>query len=200
MFLSASEIKACVDSGEIIIEPFVETHLKPSSYVLQLSNKWRTWLPSDEPVDLLSSLDAKNHISAITTSDEYILSNTDFCLATTIEKLSLPSHLAGIVTPLSHIARWGLAVGLGSSLVSPLFGKTTPTALTLELASHNPSQLKLISGLPICHLAFIRVGPENKSYLLQKSVYEGQEVPSGPLLNEEYVVMQGEGTDGQEQN
>ena len=195
MFLSASEIKMCVDSGEIVIEPFVTEHLKAASYVLQFSNRWRKWLPSNKTIDLAASVDADKLISPITTSDEYVLSNSEFCLAATIEKLSLPSNLVGIVTPLSHIARYGLSVNLGSCIISPKFGATTPTGLTLELTSHNPSPLKLQVGLPVCHLAFIRVTPSTDSYLLNQSIYEGRETPSAPLLNEEWIKIHGIRTD-----
>ena len=186
MFLSASEIQASVASGELLIKPFVAAHLKPASYVLRLSNRWRRWFPSDEPIDLTAPVDTDSLLSPIITSEEYVLSNTELCLAATIEQLSLPPHLDGIVSPLSHVTRWGLSVGLGSFIVSPKFGATTPTSLTLELASHNPSPLKLRAGLPICHLAFIKVTPDNESRPLEQSIYEGREVPSGPLLAEEW--------------
>lgn len=186
MFLSASEIQDLVASGELLIEPFSPENLKPASYVLRLSNRWRKWSPSSEPIDLAASVDTDRLLSPIITSEEYVLSNTEFCLAATIEQLSLPPHLVGIVAPLSHVTRWALSVGLGSSIVSPKFGATTPTSLTLELAAHNPSPLKLRAGLPICHLAFIKVTPDNESRLLGQSIYEGREAPSGPLLAEEW--------------
>ena len=189
MFLSASEIQDLVDSGELLIEPFVDTRLKPASYVLRLSNRWRRWFPSDEPIDLTAPVDTDKLLSPIITSEEYVLSNMEFCLAATIEQLSLPPHLVGIVAPLSHVVRLGLSVGLGSFIVSPKFGATTPTSLTLELASHNPSPLKLRAGLPICHLAFIKVTPTTELRALSKSIYEGRETPSGPLLAEEWDMQ-----------
>ena len=194
MFLSASEIQDLVASGELLIEPFSPENLKPASYVLRLSNRWRRWFPSHEPIDLTASVDAGKHLSPIFTSEEYVLSNTEFCLAATIERLSLPPNLVGIVTPLSHVARWGLSVGLGSSIVSPEFGAITPTSLTLELAAHNPSPLKLRAGLPISHLAFMRVTPGSDSRPLDRSIYEGQEAPAGPLLAEEWNMRLGQGS------
>jgi len=193
MFLSASEIQDLVASGELLIEPFVAAHLKPASYVLRLSSRWRRWFPSDEPIDLTAPADTDRLLSPIITSEEYVLSNMEFCLAATIEQLSLPPHLVGIVSPLSHVTRWGLSVGLGSFIVSPKFGATTPTSLTLELAAHNPSPLKLRAGLPICHLAFVRVTPATDSYPLDRSIYEGSEAPVGPLLVEEWNIIHEEG-------
>ena len=187
MFLSASEIQDLVRSGELLIDPFLPKHFKPASYILRLGNRWRKWFVSSEPIDMEKSVDTERLLSPIITSDDYVLSNTEFCLAATIEKISLPPNLVGIVAPLSHISRWGLSVNLGSLIVSPKFGATTPTGLTLELVSHNPSPLKLKAGLPICHLAFIKVTPCDRPRPLDKSIYEGRETPSGPFLSEEWL-------------
>ncbi len=190
MFLSATEIQGLIASDELLIEPFAATHLKPASYILRLSNQWRTWLPTDEPLDLAARVDAERLLSPISTSEVFVLSSGGFCLAATAERLSIPSYLVGIVAPLSHLARWGLSVNLGSFIVSPSFGATSPTRLTLEIAAHNPSSLRLRAGLPICHLGFMRVTPERTLRTLTHSVYEGREAPSGPLLYEEWNTNQ----------
>ncbi len=104
MFLSASEIRAGVASDELTIDPFDVAHLKPASYVLRLSDQWRRWSPSDQPVDLAAPVDTAGLLSPIVTSQEYVLSNTEFCLAATIERLALPPHLMGIVAPLAEVA------------------------------------------------------------------------------------------------
>lgn len=200
MFLSASEIQDLVASGELLIEPFSPENLKPASYVLTLSNRWRKWSASSEPIDLTMPVDAKKLLTPISTSEEYVLLNTEFCLAATIEQLSLPPHLIGIVAPLSHISRWGLSVNLGSLIVSPQFGATTPTSLTLELVSHNPSPLKLRKCLPICHLAFVRVTPASDSRPLDRSIYEGRKTPLGPLLSEEWNIIHGVETDDEQRS
>jgi dCTP deaminase len=186
MLLSADEIQTAIDSGELSIEPFAPSQLKPASYVLHLSNRWRNWTPSDEPLDLAASVDGRKCLSQVVTSEEYMLSQAGFCLASTAETLSLPPHLVGLVAPLSHVSRWGLCVGLGSFVVSPGFGTATPTSLTLEIASHNPSPIKLAAGVPICHLAFMRVTAIREPRPLDRSIYEGRESPSGPLLAEEW--------------
>ncbi len=199
MFLSASEIQELVTSGELLIAPFSPENLKPASYVLRLSNRWRKWFPSSEPIDLTVPIDNDKLLSSIVTSEYHILSNGEFCLGATIERLSMPPHLVGIVMPLSHVTRFGLSVGLGSFIVSPGFGATTPTSLTLELVTHNPSALKLRAGLPICHLAFMRVTPGRNSRPLDRSIYEGREAPAGPLLAEEWDTRRlglGSTTDG----
>ena len=105
MFLSASEIQDLVISGELLIDPFLPENFKPASYILRLGNRWRKWFVSSEPIDMEKSVDTEKCFSPIITSNEYVLSNTEFCLAATIEKLSLPPNLVGIVVPLSHILR-----------------------------------------------------------------------------------------------
>jgi dCTP deaminase len=186
MLLSASEIERAISSGELLIEPFDANQLKPASYVMRLSNRWRRWRAVNEPVDLARSVDTNVFMSPIILSEECILASREFCLGATIERLSLPAHLAAFVAPLSHFARTGLNIGLGSFLVSPKFGSIAPTSLTLEIAVHSPLSVRLRAGLPICHVAFVRVAPETGPHPMDRSVYEGQETPSGPLLAEEW--------------
>ena len=189
MFLTATEIEGYVQSGELLIEPFSSNQLKPVSCVLHLSNRWRKWTASSEPIDLYDTQASDCSFTPIFTSEEQILSKGEFLLGATVERIKLPSDIVAIITPLSHIARWGLCVNFGSMFVSPGFGVACRTALTLELASFNQSPLILRNGLPICHLAFIKVKKDNKSYPLKQSVYDGRETPIGSLLNEECKIF-----------
>lgn len=188
MFLTANDIRDAVGSGQVVIEPFEASLLKPASYVLRFSNKWRRWIKSDEPILVWSGEASKNHLSPVETADEVLISPGEFVLASTTEAISLPRDLVGWISTLSHLARFGISIHNDSFLVSPNFGAGEPTPLTLEIHSTNPSPLRIKSGTPACHLAFARATSNPAAEIrLRKSIYEGREAPCEPMLYEEFT-------------
>ena len=187
MFLSANEIASEVREGRLRIDPFNPDFLKPASYVLRLGNSWRAWSKADEPIEVWSERAGESQLGSLFHSDECVLRIGNVVLGSTMERLRLPNGLVGLVMNLSHLARFGISVHFQAGLVSPGFGTTVSTALTLELASFNPSPLKLRAGMPVCHLAIARVAEDSDSgNSLARSIYEGREVPCPPMLYEEF--------------
>lgn len=195
MLLSAAAIKGeAVRDGQLLIDPFDERLLKPASYVLRLDSVIRRLKPSDEPIVLWGE-DAQDPevgdpepCAAITIEPGKVI------LASTLERISMPWHLAGIIGTLSHLARCGVSVHCNSFLVSPGFGWTAPTSLTLELTSVNSRPIILHPKAPICHLMLVRVAsPEqDPDRPLEQSAYEGDTGPGGPKYVEEFVPVLGD--------
>jgi dCTP deaminase len=187
MFLSAEEIAAEVEAGSLGIAPFDPVLLKPNSYVLRLGSRFRRWLPSTDPIDPWSPDASARHLAPVEHLEELVLESGAFLLAETLERISMPRHLVGQISTLSHWGRLGLTADHGSWLVSAGFGAVRPTPLTLELYSTNPAPLRLRVGAPICHLAYVRSQSQSGASLpLANSVYEGLGTPSAPCLYEEF--------------
>lgn len=108
-----------------------------------------------------------------------------FVLAHTTEYIGVGRELAAQVSPLSHLARVGLAINLGSDWINPGFGSMQPTRLAIEIANHNPSTVTLTAGMPICHLRFAEVATGGES--LPPSFYEGSDPLGAPGLWEDFV-------------
>lgn len=186
VFLSADEIHAEVASGRLVIDPFVPDLLKPASYTLRLSKDWLELLQLEEPVEV--SAPEANHSGMYRSmqGNELVVNPSTLVLGGTLERISLPDDLLGIISTLSHLARFGLSANLNSFLVNPGFGQNRSTALTLEILSFNPSPLRLSAGMPICHLSFVRVSSsKNYGRAQYPSIYEGRAAPSAPLFYEE---------------
>ena len=187
MFLSADEIREEIESDRLVIDPFEPKLLKTSSYVLRLGEGFRQWKRKAEPVELWAQNAGWNHLDPITQAGEINLEPGVVMLASTLEKVGMPNHLVGILSTLSHLARFGVSVNQNAFWVSPGFGSSNPTQFTLELVSFNPSPVSIKSGIPVCHLIIARTSKEAHSVLrLHKSVYEGREAPGEPLLFEEF--------------
>lgn len=190
MFLSCHEIRNEIDAGRLIIDPFVPDLLKPASYVLRFGSSWRSWGKGRKTVDLWRPNATQNNLKSITRSSTVICKPGSFILGATLEKISLPSGIVGMIWTLSHLARFGLSVHLNAPWVSPSFGSTSPTALTLELTNHNPQSLRIEAGMPACHLVFSRITDGvSTPLILGDSIYTDLEAPSRPMLHEEFSMV-----------
>lgn len=189
MFLNSDEIRSGVMVGRFRIEPFDESLLKPASYVLRLSDQWREWIGGDA-IDVWSPNASIERLTDVRRAEEFCVSPGELVLGATLEAISLPPDIMGLLMPLSHLARFGLSLHLGACLVGPNYGSTRPSRLTLELASSNPCPLRLRSGMPVCHLLLARVNPSTEGGgPLSKSIYERFDAPSVPMLYEEMAAL-----------
>jgi dCTP deaminase len=188
VYLSTAEIKASVEAGDIRLEPYLPVAERPASYVVHLDEMFRSWLPRESPIRMWSPDVGDEQLSAATASSDLTLEPGAFVLGQTREALGLSPRFAAVISPLSHIARFGLAVNLGAHWISPGFGRETPTRLALEIVNLNNVPLIISAGMPICHLRFATVsGEEEPSPSEWNSIYEGRSGLSAPLLWEDFA-------------
>lgn len=189
MILTAAEIKQELDQRRLIIEPFETCLLRHASYVLNLGNRFRRWRQATE-IDLWEPEDSG--LEPVLESNVLPLASGEFVLGQTKELVGLPENLAGFLFTLSHLGRFGLSCAQNSVHVRPGFGRIRPSHLTLEMSSVNPSPLRLMAGMPVCHLVLFRcAGNDAKDGLLARplpsSVYEGQDPLVYPQLRKEFA-------------
>lgn len=190
MFLARPEIEHCIETGEIKIVPFCRDLLKPASYVLRLGSRFAAWRASEKPIQPWSAEYDDDALDITTTSKPVFLPPGQFLLAATEEAIGLSSHIAGVLSTISHLARCGLSAVVTSSWISPGFGWKEPTRLTLELVNHNHRGISIEPGMPICHLACGYVqGIIDEEGLLRESPYTGFAAPSAPRLLQEFVSL-----------
>src|SRR5262249_49761219 len=134
--------------------PFDQKWLRPASYVLHLGKRWRRWTADSAPIEIWSERAYQGRMGEVHEGEALVIEPGEFVVATTLEHISTPRELGGMLAPLSHIARTGLQVHLGAFWINPGFGANDATALAMELVNHNPSPIVLRAGLPICHLLF----------------------------------------------
>jgi dCTP deaminase len=190
MILSYLDIKKSIEKKQIVIDPFNSRFFKEASYILHLGRKQIHVNKIKNQINISDSNCINNVFSKKIDSDKLILKPGNFVLVNTLEKITMPLSYAGFITPLSHISRWGIDTTQSSTLISPGFGRSKPTSITLEFASHNPNELLIPVGTPICNLIFItlksRVHPKNRV----KSLYEGISSPSLSRLAEEFNKLE----------
>ena len=186
MFLSGQAIQREVETGRFTIAPFSAACVKPASYVLSLGNRFRRWKSASQPLAMWSPNAASNYLHEPFDAQSVTLLPGEFLLSCMAEDISLPADRVGTLSPLSHIARFGLSLHGGADLVSPGYGLHVPSRLTLELTNHNASPLELTAGMPIAHLRISPVHGDASVDPGRVSIYEGTDPVVVPKLYEEW--------------
>ena len=185
--LSSGEILAARVTGALEINPYSETQMKDASYVLRLGSCFRRWLAADAPIRLWSPDAATEALAAPETAEALRIEPGHLVLGCTLERIRLGAGLAGQISPLSHVARFGLGVTCGADFINPGFGNSIPSSLTLELFNHNVRPLELRAGMPVAHLRLLKITRTDERPP-RRSIYEGADPLTDPLLYEEWSV------------
>lgn len=139
--LSDVSLRACLDSGRLVVSPLGEGAVQPSSVDLHLGALVRMARRDGSYVDY-----------DLTKRDGLWLYQLDFALAATLESVRLADDLAGQLAGKSTTARWGLIVE-SAGFVDPGWSGE----LTLELTNLSPAPVRLTHGMAICQLVLARL-------------------------------------------
>ncbi|MBO1329502.1 dCTP deaminase [Acetobacter suratthaniensis] len=193
--LAKAAIAQRISAGTLEIEPYSEIQLRGASYVLRLGRRFRRWLPGHTPVRTWTASASGDALAAPEDMEIFTIQPRDLVLGCTRERIRIPSDIVGQISPLSHVARFGLGVTCGADFVNPGYGGSAASMLTLELYNYNSRPLELCAGMPIAHLRFVTLG-EQAVFDTPCSIYEGNDSLTAPLLFEEWnPLLRGETDD-----
>ena len=182
--LSDRDIKRLIAEGNILIEPFDPSLIRPNAISLRLGASAHR-IESNHPVHIEDAETYPSLVPVATNQDGRIsLHRGEVLLVPTLERVGLAPSLAGFLDGTSDVARLGISVCL-SGQVSAGFGWGNPGILTLELVSHALEVVRLRVGMRICNLAFATLSsPAAKPYAQHEANYSGEVHPSGSRLYE----------------
>ena len=164
MLLSDRDIRAAVDKGDLIIEPYDPALVQPWSVDVRMDRFFRVFNNSKyEP---------------------FVLHPGEFVLGATLEKFTLPAHLAGRLEGKSSLGRLGLLTHSTAGFIDPGFSGH----ITLELSNVANLPITLWPGMKVGQLAlFCMSSPAETPYGSGTigSKYQGQRgpTPSKAYLN-----------------
>lgn len=143
--------------GSLGIDPFDPAQIQPASYDMRLGHLFRYYYNDPDREAAFDTIDPKSP-ERRTVLDEIseeglVLGPKTFILASTVEKVRIPSELVGRVEGKSSLARMGLFVHVTAGFIDPGF----EGHVTLELFNGNHFGIKLYPGMPICQMSFERL-------------------------------------------
>ncbi len=177
VILSDRTIKERVGTGDIIIEPFDESAVQPSSVDLRLDRYFRVFRNHTlGHIDVKQNIEELTELVEVTDDDPFILHPREFVLGSTLERVAISSDLVGRIEGKSSLGRLGLLIHTTAGFVDAGWDGQ----LTLEFSNVASLPITLYPGMKIGQISFIQMTSEaDRPYGSDalKSKYQGQ---SGP--------------------
>ncbi len=178
MLLSDRDIRAELDTGRIVLDPYEPAMIQPSSIDVRLdrffrlfdNHKYPVIDPAEDQPDLTRLVD-------VPADEPFVLHPGDFVLGSTFEQVTLPDDVAARLEGKSSLGRLGLLTHSTAGFIDPGFSGH----VTLELSNVATLPIKLWPGMKIGQLCFFRLtSPAERPYGhgADGSRYQGQRGPT----------------------
>jgi deoxycytidine triphosphate deaminase/intein/homing endonuclease len=111
VILSDRDLRAEIEAGRLVIEPFDPDAVQPSSVDLRVGDKFRVFANHRYPhIDVRKPLDNLTELVEATEDEPFILHPGEFVLGTTLETVTLPDNLVARLEGKSSLGRLGLLI------------------------------------------------------------------------------------------
>ena len=98
MILSDRDLRTEINAGRIIIEPFDESCVQPSSIDVKVSNLFRVFRNHTAAVlDVKQDLTGLTELVEVAEGDAFMLHPGEFALGSTLERVAVPHNLVARV-------------------------------------------------------------------------------------------------------
>jgi dCTP deaminase len=184
VLLSDRDIRAEISSGRVVVEPYDEAMVQPSSVDVRIdrffrlfdNHKYEVIDPAAEQPELTRTVEVKP-------DEPFFLHPGEFVLASTYEVVSLPDDVAARLEGKSSLGRLGLLTHSTAGFIDPGFSGH----VTLELSNVATLPIKIWPGMKIGQLCFFRLSSAAEhpyGSARYGSRYQGQR---GPTASRSYL-------------
>lgn len=185
VILSDVSIRKAIAKGQILLDPFRDEHVQPSSVDVTLDNLFRVFRNDTTPfIDPKEPQEDLTELVEVGEERAFILHPGEFVLGSTAERVKLPDDLVARLEGKSSLGRLGLLIHSTAGFVDAGFDGH----LTLELSNVANLPIALYPGMKIGQLSFLQMTtaaefPYGSSETGSK--YQGQRgpTPSRAYLN-----------------
>ena len=180
VILSDRSVREQLAAGRIVIDPFDDSLVQPSSIDVRVSHLFRVFRNHTAPI-----IDVKLDMRALTElvempedgSEAFVLHPGEFVLGSTLERIALPDDLVGRVEGKSSLGRLGLLIHSTAGFIDAGWDGH----ITLELANVASLPITLYPGMKIGQVSFMQMTtPADHPYGngATGSKYQGQAGPT----------------------
>ncbi len=176
--LSDRTIRAEIDAGRILVDPYDASLVQPSSIDVRVDRRFRVFHNARYPyIDVRQPMDGLTELVEISGGEPFILHPGEFVLGQTLERVTLPDDLVARLEGKSSLGRLGLLIHSTAGFVDAGFSGN----LTLELSNVANLPITIYEAMPIGQISFMRMdGPVENPYGsgAAGSKYQGQAEPT----------------------
>ena len=184
--LSDRTIKAEIEAGRIVVDPFDEAMVQPSSVDVRVDRRFRVFHNARYPfIDVRQPMEELTEAVEIPDDDPFILHPGEFVLGQTLERVQLPDDVVARLEGKSSLGRLGLLIHSTAGFVDPGWDGN----LTLELSNVANLPITLYHGMKIGQISFQRLSsPVEIGYGDERlgSKYRGQRDPTASLYHRDF--------------
>jgi len=176
--LSDRTIRRLLGGGRIVIDPYDETLLQPSSVDVRVDRFFRVFHNARYPfIDVKEPQEELTELVEIDDERPFILHPGEFVLGSTLERVQLPDDLVARLEGKSSLGRLGLLIHSTAGFVDPGWDGH----VTLELSNVANLPITIYYAMKIGQLSFVRLSePAERPYGSEAlgSKYQGQRGPT----------------------
>jgi dCTP deaminase len=178
MVLSDRSIRAEIEAGRVVIDPYDPGLVQPSSIDVRVDRRFRVFQNSRYPyIDVRQAMEDLTELVEVDGEEPFILHPGEFVLGQTLERVTLPNDLVARLEGKSSLGRLGLLIHSTAGFVDSGFSGN----LTLELSNVANLPITIYHGMPIGQISFMRMdSPVERPYGSGEtgSKYQGQGEPT----------------------
>jgi dCTP deaminase len=152
--LSDRTIRAEIEGGRIVIEPFDEDLVQPSSVDVRVDRRFRVFHNARYPyIDVRQPMEGLTELVEPPDGEPFILHPGEFALGSTSERVALPDDLVARLEGKSSLGRLGLLIHSTAGFVDAGWDGH----LTLELSNVANLPITIYPGMKIGQISFLRM-------------------------------------------
>lgn len=178
MILSDRTLREQLSAGRIVIEPFDDSLVQPSSIDVRIGNLFRVFRNHTAGViDVKQDLRDLTELVEIPEDGVFMLHPGEFVLGSTLERVAVPDDLVCRIEGKSSLGRLGLLIHSTAGFIDAGFDGH----VTLELANVASLPITLYPGMKIGQISFMQMTtPADAPYGAgaSGSKYQGQRGPT----------------------
>lgn len=177
MIFSDGDIRKAIGDGRIGIDPFRDDLVQPASIDVTLGNRFIEFKTSGTTIDPLEGVPAEDYHGY--DADVMVLWPQQFVLASTVERITLPSDITARVEGKSSLARLGLLVHVTAGFIDPGFSGE----ITLEIVNLAPRPIRLYAGMAIAQIGFFGMGAPSRHPYGSSEIGSKYQHQAGPVTS-----------------
>src|SRR5687767_15754267 len=162
MVLSDRTIKSQIAAGRIVIDPYDESLVQPSSIDVRVDRKFRVFHNARRPyIDVREPMDDLTELVEAADGEAFVLHPGEFVLGQTLERIALPDDTVARLEGKSSLGRLGLLIHSTAGFVDPGWDGH----VTLELSNVANLPITIYPGMKIGQISFVQLSePAERPY------------------------------------
>lgn len=184
MILSDHSIREEIDAGHIVIDPYDDACVQPSSVDLHVDHEFRVFHNARHAyIDVRQEMSDLTELVDVQGERPFMLHPGEFVLGSTVERVKLPNDLVARLEGKSSLGRLGLLIHSTAGYVDPGWDGY----LTLELSNVANLPITIYPGMKIGQISFFRLTTEaDVPYGSAGNKYQGQRGPTASRFFTEF--------------